>query len=91
MSFFRDYFLPNGKRVEFWGPYNRALIPLFVAVTPFVVMDLAFGMRTIPFSPFFWPIFGAGGLLSAYVFSIGVMPWARRVTGKRKKVGKKAD
>ena len=91
MSFLRDYFLPNGKRVEFWGPYSRALIPLFIAVTPFLVLDLALGMRTIPLSPIFWPTFGVGALLSVYLFSIGVMPWARRVTGKRKRVGGESD
>jgi len=84
VSFFRDYFLPHGKRVEFWGEYNRALIPLFIAIAPFLVLDLAFGTRTMP-SPAFWLSFGAGAMISVYVFSIGVGPSVRRIMGKNKK------
>lgn len=90
MKLFRDYLLPHGKRVEFWGPYNRALIPLYIAIAPFLVLDFAFGMRTI-LGWGFWLTFGAGALTSAYVFSIGVGPWARRIMGKNKRVGGKAD
>jgi len=83
VSFFRDYFTPNGKRVEFWGPGTRSLLPLVLAIAPFLILH-ACGLRTIP-SLAFWLAFGAAALLSTYLFSIGVMPWARRVTGKRKR------
>lgn len=82
MGFLRDYFLPNGKHVEFWGPGSRSQTPVFLATTPFLISDLAFGTRTIPYSPFFWVAFGGGVLTSAYLFWIGVVPWVRRVTGK---------
>lgn len=90
MSFLRDYLLPGGKRAELWEPYNRALIPLFVAIAPFLLLDFAFGMHTIPWSPLFWLALSVGTLLSFYVCLIGVMPWAQRITGKRKKDGRES-
>lgn len=88
MSFFRDYFLPRGERVTFWGPYNRALIPLFAAVTPLLVLQLATGLQLIP-STYFWIALAIGAFISAYVFLIGAIPWIyKTVQYGRKRGGK---
>lgn len=88
VSFFRDYFLPGGKRVTFWGPGSRAFVPVCVAITPFLIAQYTTGLQLIP-STYFWFALSIGLVISAYLLVIGAIPWSYKVTQRGNKNNRK--